>query len=65
MKCIQTGLTLSILAVAGITLTGTAQAVPSFAAKYEKNCSYCHNAWPQLNNKGRKFKERGYRLKED
>ncbi len=65
MKRIQTGLTLGILAVAGVTLTGNVQAVPSFAAKYEKNCSYCHNAWPQLNNKGRKFKERGYRLKED
>jgi len=65
MKSIQTGLALGILAVAGVTLTGNAQAVPSFAAKYEKNCSYCHNAWPQLNNKGRKFKERGYRLKED
>ncbi len=65
MRSIQTGLALGILAIAGITLTGTAQAVPSFAAKYEKNCSYCHNAWPQLNSKGRKFKERGYRLKED
>jgi len=65
MRNIQTGLTLSILAVAGTTLMGTAQAAPSFAAKYEKNCSYCHNAWPQLNNKGREFKERGYRLKED
>jgi hypothetical protein len=44
---------------------GPAQAVPSFAAKYEKNCSYCHNAWPELNKRGRRFKEMGYRLPED
>ena len=40
----------------------TAEAVPSFAREVGKNCSYCHNAWPQLNKKGRSFKELGYRL---
>lgn len=40
----------------------TAEAVPSFARETGKNCSYCHNAWPQLNKKGRSFKELGYRL---
>jgi len=66
MRSIQTGLMLSMLVViAGVVMMGTAQAVPSFAAKYEKNCSYCHNAWPQLNSKGRKFKEQSYRFKED
>ncbi len=42
-----------------------ANATPSFASKYDKKCSYCHNAWPQLNAKGRGYRERGYRLKED
>ena len=37
-------------------------AVPSFATQTEKKCSYCHNAWPQLNKKGRDFKLLGYRL---
>ncbi len=52
-----------MLLATGFTLTTfTAQAVPSFARDTGKNCSYCHNAWPQLNNKGRSFKELGYRL---
>ncbi len=65
MRSIQTGLILGMLTIVGVVITGTAQAVPSFAAKYEKNCSYCHKAWPQLNSKGRKFKEQGYRFKAD
>ena len=65
MSSIQKGLALGVLAVAGLAMMGSAQAVPSFATKYEKGCSYCHNAWPQLNAKGRKFKEQGYRFKED
>lgn len=47
------------------SLINTANATPSFASKYEKKCSYCHNAWPMLNAKGRSFRERGYRFKED
>ncbi len=46
-------------------LIGTANAVPHYSSKYEKKCSYCHTAWPQLNAKGRAFRERGYRMKED
>lgn len=65
MRNVQIGFSLGILVITGIITMGTAQAVPSFATKYEKNCSYCHNAWPQLNNKGRKFKEQGYRFKEE
>ncbi|VAW93157.1 hypothetical protein MNBD_GAMMA22-666 [hydrothermal vent metagenome] len=48
-----------------ISLSNSAYATPSFASKYEKKCSYCHNAWPMLNAKGRDFRERGYRFKED
>lgn len=42
-----------------------AKAVPSFARRYEKQCSYCHLAFPQLNRKGRKFKELGYKMEEE
>ncbi len=49
----------------GLVWANSAFAVPSFAAKYDKKCSYCHNAWPQLNAKGRKFKELGYRFRSD
>ena len=37
-------------------------AIPSFARKYEMNCSNCHIAWPQLNKVGRTFKEAGYKF---
>lgn len=65
MKFVNKGLLGATLAMLGASWFGTAQAVPAFAHKYEKNCSYCHTAWPQLNAKGRKFKELGYRFKED
>lgn len=41
----------------------TASAVPAFARKYDKGCSNCHTAYPQLNKVGRDFKEAGYRFK--
>jgi hypothetical protein len=53
----------SVLIASSFALASfTAEAVPSFARETGKNCSYCHNAWPQLNTKGRSFKELGYRL---
>ena len=65
MKFANKGLVSAMLAILGASWFGSAQAVPAFAHKYEKSCSYCHTAWPQLNAKGRKFKEMGYRFKED
>ena len=56
---------LGVLLVVGIVWTATAQAVPSFARKYDKPCSTCHTAWPLLNTAGRKFKEAGYRFPTD
>ncbi len=54
---------ISVLLATGFTLAAfTVEAVPSFARNEGKNCSYCHNAWPQLNSKGRTYKELGYRL---
>ena len=53
----------SVLIASSFALASfTAEAVPSFGRETGKNCSYCHNAWPQLNTKGRSFKELGYRL---
>lgn len=58
-------LTFTLLLILGFVWLGNAQAIPAFARKYEKNCSHCHNAWPQLNKKGREFKELGYRMSEE
>lgn len=51
-----------LIATAFAMASFTVEAVPSFARDSGKNCSYCHNAWPQLNSKGRAFKEHGYRF---
>ncbi len=56
---------LGVLLVSGIVWAGSAQAVPAFARKYEKACTSCHTAWPQLNRAGRMFKEAGYRFPSD
>ena len=50
------------MTVLGFIVSTTANAVPSFARKHELNCSACHTAYPQLNAKGREFKENGYRF---
>ena len=42
-----------------------ALAVPAFARQEGVKCAACHSAWPQLNARGRSFKENGYRFKED
>lgn len=49
----------------GLMWTCAAQAIPAWARQYEKDCSSCHTAWPQLNQKGREFKENGYRMADE
>ncbi|MBE0426386.1 MAG: hypothetical protein IBX72_07040 [Nitrospirae bacterium] len=46
-------------------LPDNSNAIPSFARKYQMNCSNCHLAWPQLNQMGRTFKENGYKFPGD
>ncbi len=54
-----------LLLIVGLIWTVSANAVPSFARKYDMNCSGCHNAYPQLNSIGREFREAGYRFATD
>src|SRR3970040_1193049 len=65
MKSIRDILLVSLSALVGVMWTLPAKAVPAFAHQYDKKCSYCHAAWPQLNAKGRQFKEQGYKLESD
>ncbi len=51
--------------LASLLLSSSVQAVPNFARQEGVKCSTCHTAWPQLNAKGRAFKENGYRFPED
>jgi hypothetical protein len=39
-----------------------ADAFPAFARKYGVACTACHESWPKLNDFGRAFRDRGYRM---
>ncbi len=58
-------ITLVMLLVSGFVWTSAAEAIPAFARKYDKPCSACHTAYPQLNQAGRMFKEAGYQFPTD
>jgi hypothetical protein len=45
-----------------ILLAGEAQAVPSFARKYQTSCLTCHTVYPVLNPFGEAFRRNGYRF---
>lgn len=70
MQILKTLFPIWLLGAMGFVLVGfvwvsPAEAVPSFARRYDKQCSYCHYAFPMLNKKGRQFKELGYKLEEE
>jgi hypothetical protein len=45
-----------------ILFTQTTKAVPSFARRYKLSCNVCHSAFPALNEYGKLFRAKGYRL---
>lgn len=56
-----------ILAAVGLAavLAGSrrAEAIPAFARATGMGCPACHQAWPQLNDFGEQFRDRGYRVR--
>ncbi len=51
-----------------LTLLATATpsyAIPAFARKYDLPCSFCHSAFPKLNDVGVAFRDNGFRLGTD
>ena len=42
--------------------TQSSNAVPSFARRYQQSCTTCHTVFPALNEYGRLFRAKGYRL---
>ena len=42
----------------------TAEAIPTFARKYETSCSTCHIAIPKRNTFGEAFRKNGYKMPE-
>ncbi len=54
--------------VGGSILMGPSQevsAIPSFAREHQLPCSACHRGFPRLNDFGKEFKQRGFRLPGD
>jgi len=41
---------------------GDSEAFPFFARQVGRDCTYCHSAFPKLNEKGRAFRSSGYRF---
>lgn len=48
-----------------VALADPALAIPGFARRYKVNCQYCHDGFPKLNELGRQFKERGFRMENE
>ena len=55
-------LAFSGLVVGWVALAPSAQAIPAFARRYGVECHFCHEGYPKLNNMGKRFKERGFRM---
>ena len=53
---------LAVVAAASFWPPPAADAFPAFARKYSLSCTACHEAWPKLNDFGRAFRDRGYRM---
>src|ERR1700687_4966675 len=54
---------LSLLIVTmAVAMPRPAAAVPAFARKYGVRCTVCHEAWAVLNDFGRAFRDKGYRM---
>ncbi len=45
-----------------IVFAESTKAVPSFARRYKLSCNTCHTVFPALNEYGRLFRAKGYRL---
>lgn len=54
-------LTLAVAAAAALAPTG-ASAYPFFTRQVGRDCAFCHNAYPKLNDTGRTFLYNGYRF---
>jgi len=53
---------IKILILSTALISFDASAIPAFARKNNMTCSSCHTAFPALTERGRQFKESGYRF---
>ncbi|NOY52705.1 MAG: hypothetical protein GXP58_03685 [Deltaproteobacteria bacterium] len=55
-------LALFVFSVTLVMVSGDAEAIPTFARKYNVECSMCHTIVPKLNRTGYEFRLAGYRM---
>jgi hypothetical protein len=60
LKASVAGAFLAVVSIVGSC--STASAMPFFARQIGRDCSYCHTAFPKLNETGRVFMSNGYRF---
>lgn len=56
------GLNVETMSATGTSTVRRSRRVPSFARRYGFSCSACHTVYPALNEYGRLFRAKGYRL---
>jgi len=63
-RCLASSVLLAVLTIPILFITSVkeAEAVPSFARKYDMSCNVCHTRQPRLNPYGQRFMENGYQL---
>lgn len=54
-----------LMAFGWVLAAQDASAMPHFARKVAKDCTFCHSVFPKLNETGRIFRRNGYRFSED
>ena len=64
-KIIFHSLLLSFVLLLGSLMATESNAMPMFAKRIGRDCSYCHVAFPKLNETGRIFKANGFRFAEE
>jgi len=57
--------TVLLVLVTLVGLTGSSWAIPAFSRQYGTSCSTCHVDFPKLNDFGKAFKDAGFKFPKD
>ena len=63
--CTLLGITLLLSSILTLLVPARAGAVPHFARRIGRNCTYCHTLFPKLNETGRIFLSNGFRFEDE
>jgi hypothetical protein len=63
--CTLLGITLLLSSLLMLLIPARAGAMPLFARRIGRNCTYCHTLFPKLNETGRTFLSNGFRFEDE